>query len=307
MLSLQPPCSFPHLRASLGPQFLSSQNSLFNIWPGSILQFRISLDHTLPRPTKPLLYIGLKYWQRGGDRFAVKPALSVNPEKRNCKTCTNDSKAAHEEEEGGEQRGTASVGFRVTFAQPMSIAVEFCLSFSNSIAVHSLMTSLCLNIASFLIHLPHPCLLPPLLLGGALVLPHLFSLSFFSPLLLLLAPHLLLHPPLPLPLQLALHTLQQSYHLLGTKSTVVGCDAVACCLLECGAQRVVLQVQPLQVLQLRKAHWQLLKPVGIEVERLEGLEAAKVLWQLCQAVLAQVQLGDVGEEREVWRQTGQEI
>ena len=72
------------------------------------------------------------------------------------------------------------------------------------------------------------------------------------------------------------------------------------------------------MLQLRKAHWQLLKPiwrvvssvfkttaspVGIEVERLEGLEAAKVLWQLCQAVLAQVQLGDVGEEGEVGRQT----
>ena len=29
-------------------------------------------------------------------------------------TCTNNSKAAHEEEEGGEQRGTALVGFRVT-------------------------------------------------------------------------------------------------------------------------------------------------------------------------------------------------
>ena len=44
-------------------------------------------------------------------------------------------------------------------------------------------------------------------------------------------------------------------------------------------------------------------PVGIEVERLESLEAAEVLWQLCQAILAQVQLGDVGEEGEVWRQT----
>merc|ERR1719220_464741 len=150
MLSLQPPRSLPHLRASLSPQFLSSQNSLFNIWPGSILQLRIGLDHTLPRATKPLLHIGLKYWQRGGDRFAVKPALSVNPEKRNCKTCTNDNKAAHEEEEGGEQRGTALVGFRVTFAQPMSIAIEFCLSFSNSIAVHSLMSSFSLNIASSL-------------------------------------------------------------------------------------------------------------------------------------------------------------
>ena len=47
-------------------------------------------------------------------------------------------------------------------------------------------------------------------------------------------------------------------------------------------------------------------PVGIEVERLEGLEAAEVLWQLCQAVLAQVQLGDVGEEGEVGRQTDKE-
>ena len=39
----------------------------------SYTYLRISLDHTLPRPTKPLLHIGLKYWQRGGDRFAVKP------------------------------------------------------------------------------------------------------------------------------------------------------------------------------------------------------------------------------------------
>ena len=76
------------------------------------------------------------------------------------------------------------------------------------------------------------------------------------------------------------------------------------------------------MLQLRKAHWQLLKPiwrvvntvfkttaspVGIEVERLESLETAKVLWQLCQAVLAQVQLGDVGEEGEVGRQADWEI
>ena len=76
------------------------------------------------------------------------------------------------------------------------------------------------------------------------------------------------------------------------------------------------------MLQLRKAHWQLLKPfrrvvstvfstkaspVGIEVERLESLEAAKVLGQLCQAVLAQVQLGDVGEEGEVGRQADWEI
>ena len=45
---------------------------------------RIGLDHTLPRPTKPLLHIGLKYWQRGGDRFAVKPesrGYSVGPVK----------------------------------------------------------------------------------------------------------------------------------------------------------------------------------------------------------------------------------
>ena len=76
------------------------------------------------------------------------------------------------------------------------------------------------------------------------------------------------------------------------------------------------------MLQLRKAHWQLLKPirrvvstvfkttaspVGIEVERLEGFEAAEVLWQLCQAVLAQVQLGDVGEEGEVGRQANKRI
>ena len=29
-----------YLRASLGPQFLSPHNSLFNIWPGSILQLQ---------------------------------------------------------------------------------------------------------------------------------------------------------------------------------------------------------------------------------------------------------------------------
>ena len=48
-------------------------------------------------------------------------------------------------------------------------------------------------------------------------------------------------------------------------------------------------------------------PVGIEVERLESLEAAEVLWQLCQPVLAQVQLGDVGEQREVGRQADKRI
>ena len=87
-----------YLRTSLSPQFFSSQNSLFNIWPGSILQLqeceysklkedyptvssytylRIGLDHTLPRPTKPLLHIGLQYRERRGDRFAVKPGSIV--------------------------------------------------------------------------------------------------------------------------------------------------------------------------------------------------------------------------------------
>ena len=33
----------------------------------SYTYLRISLDHTLPRPTKPLLHISLQYWQRRGD------------------------------------------------------------------------------------------------------------------------------------------------------------------------------------------------------------------------------------------------
>ena len=33
----------------------------------SYTYLRISLDHTLPRPTKPLLHIGLQYWERRGD------------------------------------------------------------------------------------------------------------------------------------------------------------------------------------------------------------------------------------------------
>ena len=56
--------------------------------------------------------------------------------------------------------------------------------------------------------------------------------------------------------------------------------------------------------QLCEADWQLLKPVCIEVEGLEGLEVAEVLRKFGQTILAQVQLRDVGEEGEVWRQAG---
>ena len=150
---------------------------------------------------------------------------------------------------------------------------------------------------------------------------HLFPLCLLSPLLLSLPPHLLLHPPLPLPLKLALHALQQRDHLLGAEGAVIWGDAVSGRLLQRRAQRVVLEVQPLEVFQLRKADWQLLKPdqashndqkmvappVCIEVEGLEGLEVAKVLRQLGQTILAQVQLRDVGEEWEVGRQAGLRI
>ena len=149
---------------------------------------------------------------------------------------------------------------------------------------------------------------------------NLFPLCLLSPLLLSLPPHLLLHPPLPLPLQLALHALQQRHHLLGAEGAVIWSDAISCRLFQSRAQRVVLQVQPLEVFQLGKADWKLLKPVNmksggytwrtgnppvcIEVEGLEGLEVAKVFGKLGQSILAQVQLRDVGEEGEVWRQAG---
>ena len=39
-----------YLRTSLSPQFLSSQNSLFNIWPGSILQLHECDSHYVNTP-----------------------------------------------------------------------------------------------------------------------------------------------------------------------------------------------------------------------------------------------------------------
>merc|ERR1719500_913282 len=187
----------------------------------------------------------------------------------------------------------------------MTGAIMLCLSTRHTIPIHPVRSEFGLNITSLFIHLLHASLLPPLLLGSTFVLSHLFPLCLLSPLLLPLPPHLLLHPPLPLPLKLALHALQQRHHLLGTEGAVIRSDAVSGRLLQRRAQRVVLEVQPLEVFQLRKADCQLLKPVCIEVEGLEGLEVTEVLRQLSQTILAQVQLRDVGEEWEVGRQAGQ--
>jgi len=87
-------------------------------------------------------------------------------------------------------------------------------------------------------------------------------------------------------------------HLLSTHGAVVGCDAGASGLLDCRNEGVVLEVEPLQVLQGGEAHRKLLQPVGVEVQVLETLELAEVLWQLLQHILAQVQLHQVGQRRE---------
>merc|ERR1719447_1897102 len=173
----------------------------------------------------------------------------------------------------------------------MTSSIVLSLSTCHTVAIHPFRSEFGLHV-------------PPLLIGGTFVLSHLFPLCLLSPLLLSLPPHLLLHPPLPLPLQLALHALKQRHHLLGAEGTVIWSDAISRRMFQSRAQRVVLQVQPLEVFQLGKADWKLLKPVCIEVEGLEGLEVAKVFRKLGQSILAQVQLRDVGEEGEVWRQAG---
>ena len=74
-----------------------------------------------------------------------------------------------------------------------------------------------------------------------------------------------------------------------------------------GAQRVVLQIKPLEALQLGEADRQLLDLVGVEVERAQLPQLAEVLRQLGQLVLAEVQLGDVADEGQGGRQRGQQV
>jgi len=77
-------------------------------------------------------------------------------------------------------------------------------------------------------------------------------------------------------------------YFLSTHCAVGGIDAWARSLLHGWHERVVLQIEPLQVLQGGEAHRKFLEFVGVEVEMFEISELAKVFRQFLQLIFAQV-------------------
>ena len=78
-------------------------------------------------------------------------------------------------------------------------------------------------------------------------------------------------------------------YFLSAHGAVGGSDAGARGLLHGRHERVVLQIEPLQVLQGGKAYRKLLEFVGIEVEVLEVAELPKVFRQFLQLIFTQVE------------------
>ena len=136
-------------------------------------------------------------------------------------------------------------------------------------------------------------LFPAALLGGALLD------SDALPLGLLCGAHGRLHlllldgALLPLALQLRLHALVEGDHLLGALLAVAARDARPRRLLDGRAQRVVLQVEKLEVLQLPEGHRQVLELVAVQVQLLQAPQVPEVLGQILEAILGQVQPREV--------------
>ena len=95
-----------HLRTTFLPQPLPTDECTVDIGSRPLLHLGISFEHPIPSPNHPLLHISLQHWQGCCNWLAVqpekkylgdvwdgewfRPALSVDPEKRYCKTwwCT---------------------------------------------------------------------------------------------------------------------------------------------------------------------------------------------------------------------------
>ena len=250
----------------------------------------------------------LNDWQGGADTLTVQSALGVNPDEREGEAEPGHRQPRQEEEETA-QPGAAVLTVLPTVAVTVGRPQQGLLGiFEGSVTVDlHLVPGLQVGLPPGL-GLPVSRLLPPPLLGCSLLLAQLLSLLLLQPLLLPPGRHLLLQQPLPLPDQLGLVALEQSHHLLSAERAVVGCDAVPRRLSECRAQRVVLQVQPLQASQLSETHREFLQLVGVQVQRLEVFKLTKVLRELGQHILTEVQLGDVAQlEGEVGREEGQQV
>ncbi len=91
---------------------------------------------------------------------------------------------------------------------------------------------------------------------------------------------------------------QSFSHLFGAERAVRCGDAWSGRLLEGRHQRVVLQIKPLEVLQLSEADREVGQFVAVQVQVAQVPQLAKVLGQLSQVVLAQVQANDVSQRRE---------
>lgn len=101
-------------------------------------------------------------------------------------------------------------------------------------------------------------------------------------------------------------------------------QTVSCCLRQVGLQRVILQVQPLQVLdpkpnqpqvyanvttgcmcgethpELREADRQQSQLVVVQVQMLEAGQVSQLVWQTAELILTQIHLDQVSQVAKLW-------
>ena len=68
-----------------------------------------------------------------------------------------------------------------------------------------------------------------------------------------------------------------SFYLFGAHGAIGCCDAGSGGLLQCRNERVVLEVEPLQVLQGREAHGELVQAVRVQVQVAKVSKLKKVI------------------------------